>query len=611
MGYKELNDLSLTPLTIEFQSICTTDINGEIFKLKRKEDDPLKVSFNDRLLLLKVNANKSDLIHIRLSWTEVTLLYPYYLSLTRKDEFDRTVNEYYLLGLDLRVSERTCEATYCLTKTSSLDCGLKECVLRGIPIISEKWLKFALENLNNTKYWLLDVGDELLFPSEYSRPNKARSELLQDKTIILCYNASSMLDLQAHLSWVRALLPNEIYEVNFEEPDAKSKLIEMVRSAKNQVYLFQINTSIPEMASSTIGKVCNTMDDLWGSVVAVDRSKLHKTSILDIDHDHQLKREAPTEESGRLAQRKRRRKIERVSETDFFLFSLSAAPTQIQPSSPPLSTITSLTGPYQTERAVEADNQNLQEKDTEKLLATSDSQKRVETQDKEKLGLSSSPSKAEQFDISKSLVFRESEEHDDRSNFGNGNQFQSRLRDVAAAATRATNGVSLTEAIISTKHKAEEGIKNEFYEGDPIEEGIENLVIVEEIELFRPQKRIQAASANPQYIGRKNFKAFRKAGVTPRNVTRTFIQLYDENSAPPNKKSIAELSVSYRHAADFAEMGNVSGYQPEESQNLFVAEESENERDDDRFAFTHVQNGHDNNVSEDESDGEIRFKFST
>lgn len=604
LGLIELREASVTPLIIQFQSICTTDINGRIFKLKKKEDDPIDIAFTDRTLLLKVNANKSDLIQIRIHWVDVTLLFPCDSPLTERKQLLEIVNKYYSKGLDLRICEHPCKATYVLALSSKLETSVQECVLRGIPIVSEKWLRHAWENLNDPYHWLTTVAEKLLFPSDYSHPNSARSKILQEKAVIACYNAKSAPKLKAFLSWMQAFLPITVHEVDIEDVNAIAKISEIARNTKNVLYIFQLGRLTAEFDNSPVGKFCNTLNDLWAAVVAADESKIRRTSIVDLEFDNLLKREATAEDTGKPVQRKRRRKIERVNETDFFLFSLSVAPTQIDLSSQPLSEENSGTEPLliqetagaeQPKTVIDAGSSTNNLHNFSEILAD-DAQIQA-----------SNSFKTEPLDVSKSLVFLEPEQ---KNISGDESNSSSKPNEQHEAKNKTINSVSLTEAIISTKHKAEEGIKSEFYEGEPLEEGIENLVIIEEIVLHRSKKATEAVSTNSTYQGRKNFKAFRKARIAPHYVTRTYIQLYDENQINVKKEPVGKVSDSCRYVNDFAEMGTVHGYQPE-SQLLFVAEESDNGHDDDQLGFLSTKNSHIDIESGDESDDDIRFKFST
>lgn len=570
----------------------------------------MDIKFDDRMLLLKVNANKSELIQICLKWEQVTILDPYELPLTDRENTLEVINKYYSMGLDIRLCEEPYDATHFLALSSYLNTCLKACVLKGVPIISEDWLRHAWDNLNDLRYWLTTVAKELLYPSDFSSPRKARAQLLQEKVIIACYNDKSFPKLRNFSKWMRVFLPNAIHEVNVGESNALAKIIEITRNSKTSVYLFQLDYFVVEPSIDIIGKLCNTPEDLWTAVIAVDKSSLRKITILDLTLESLLKRESTSQDSGRSVQRKRRRKIERVSETDFFLFSLSAAPTQINTNSQALSTINSATESDLIPGSAGIEKQKGTESKIDEIVTTSDSKALPENQDDCARVQSSSSSKTEPLEICKSLIFSDPPTLEKKSNDIDEKSSKPEFNVQSTPKLGDIKGVSLSEAIIATKNKAEEGIKNEFYEGEPLEEGIKNLVIIEEIELRRPKICLEAVNTNSQYSGRKNFKAFRKVGVASRNVTRACIQLYDENSVQLKDKSVVQAPISYRYAADFAEIGTVSGFQPE-SQPLFVSEESDNDLGDGRFAFLSGQNGHTIAESDDESDGDIHFKFTT
>lgn len=658
LGRSSVDGLSQTLLTIQFQSICTTDINGTIYKLRSKDAEPKDVLFSEKRLLLKVNANKSDLIRIVLEWVDLRIMVPKVLS--AESIIEKLIN-IHLKGLDIRIAGDTLEATHYMALSLDVeemkgmegtkaieaidrkDFILQICVLRGIPIITEKWISYALDHLENPNHWLTGILTELLLPVDYSRAEPNRADLLMDQNVVVFYNISSQNQLKQLERWLQCLLVSSIVTIDIDNPEAKEKLR---LSTIQNIIIFDLSECVKIALNFLLNVECNSIDDLWKSVVQANISSLKMTTELKFDaantsnHDLEktnFKREAEIFSDLRHTQRKRRRKVERVNETDFFLFTLSAMPTQ---ESPPLdqSVPTADTDKMHlfkqsslvTNEGIVLENSPSKQIDTNDLRDVNptlelDSNPAPETQ---KMSLNhfehdaqgnftQSDSNELESQLAKSFAFTESSgesvplknalkrNSDEGLGLENGHQLKKQRLPISSVKQ-----VSFAKAVISAKKEAEEGFKLESYVETPIDEVIANLIIVEEIELCRPTKAEPSLQTNSHYEGRRNFKAFKRVNEPKRSITRTYIQLFDQEPS-----SFGRATGTCQKANDFADMGTVNGFQPE-SEGLFVGEDSESDEKDNGFSFASVQSlttsfVKSDDESEDESDGgEPRFKFS-
>lgn len=608
LGLCDLHGSERTPLTILFQSVCTTDVNGTIYKLKSKGDDPLRIEFDDNELLMKVNANKSDPLQLCINWADFFIMTQPEDNPNEPEKLLNVLHEAHALGLDLRGCKDPFVATHYLALTSEVDHNLRVCVLRGLPIITKEWLKFACKNLSNVSKWGERPPEELLLRCGHSSPQIQRLKLLEGHTIFICHENSAGKDLVDFVEWIRCLLPASVYIANLKT-DAKE--IIKVANLDKEILIFGFGTFADSPYCSLLTEVSNNGNDLWASLVAINTSNLQSVLSLKLQIEPQkdgteIFWKRKFEESGEISkptQKKRRQKVERVDETQFFLFSLAVAP--IQEPCPSLN-VNQLEIELRP-KTLKSDAKRVDDRTNEEVEQT----KKFVKPDAQILLSAEKSSDTLEFYDSLSLEFSE---HAERKINAPEQLILDHFREASIAKKArilapCINPISFVEAVINTKLKAEENIRKELYEGELIEGGIENLVILEEMELKRPVRLDASISFIPQYKGRKNFKAFRKVGAFPKSVTRTFLQLNAEDSHVLGK-SVGKISVRCRVAEDFSEMGSVSGYQPE-SQPLFVAEEPENEGNDGNFSLLSSTTKNPVVEHDDESEDEIRFKFST
>lgn len=155
---------------------------------------------------------------------------------------------------------------------------------------------------------------------------------------------------------------------------------------------------------------------------------------------------------------------------------------------------------------------------------------------------------------------------------------------------------------------------------------------MEEVDFAVPRKTKAQANVDPRYKGRPNFKAFRRRNKAAHTVTRTFLELYEDDSLNEIRftdHGSTDFEAAERIEVDFAkEMNDVKGYQPKISQ-LFVDEASDTEireeredadYDDNTFSFTtrgkstdvliDSAGSHDYNDGGDGDGDDFKFAFS-
>lgn len=611
-----------TTLTVQFQSICTTDVNGTIYKLKNKDSNPFDINIRD-VTTLKVNPNKTDLIWITARWQPILIFHPG--KLNEDLSVQEKLLEIYNGGLDIRLTENPLCATHFMTlhEDPEVDVALRICVLQGIPIVKPAFVDYIMEYLHNVSSWFETVPPKFLLPTDYANPNLDRGHLLRGKTPLVVFDSNSLAKLKDLERWLPCLRPDRVVSIDINSPDLETKLKAFAGSDKID-YIIDLGANLALSPYSYVFTKCNSISDLWKSTVTVDTSNLHTVEPLLLICPPKDAKRATNDESTslRLTQRKRRRKVERVSETDFFLFS-SAAPTQagsdiVPMADKPSETQVSLSVmPTQETLIPSVDkskpkpgepgnaskyNSHLKDAQEHLLLSTKSS----DTLEIENVLVAS---KVIDTVEDKDVVKDEAVHVPKKQKLDNGTSLKiSHLVQKNNILSNGKRQVSFAEAVKSTKLKAEQGIKDEFYEGEPIEDGIQNLVIVEEITLVRPKASIPFEVENPQYKGRKNFKAFRKSGQ-PRT-HRQYLQLYDEGSQIA-VSHIAEVSATRQAAHDLdGEIGSVKGFQPD-SQPLFVTEDENVDEFDGGFQFLNGNQSKEVVESDVDSDDGPRFKFST
>lgn len=629
------------------------------------------MDFDLEMLQLVVNSNKSDRIKIILRYQKINIAIaePSWEPNSEKETLVRAQEG----GLDIGVGVSPFVATHYLGPTNEADFNFRVCVLRGLPIVTEKWPDFILENMNDASVWSSTANPDPLFNNDLFLPNLKRPLILAGKSILLCYKGSLEFKIR---QWLECLLPTKVHTLAIDSDTLKWNLS---RSDKSTLLTFDLNNGILESRHAKLfDGISNSLDELWRCILKLDISTLVDTTAdkLSFRYDLLIKESdtalnlklasqgdlagidsikplAPvtsgdsqiaeskekagivdsmdaTPSMARSTQRKRRRKVERVSETDFFLFTLSNPPTQeikeaeqseqkkhkpnptveenpssqpppVSPVHPDLSAIDEVGNDKSESASIEPDAQAIEDSPG-KVSDTFDFSKSfaLSSADKDELDESEPTAKPSHATLKRKQIVND--------NIQTSAHIPKKLKSMIENDKR----MSFADAVISTKRKAEAGVKEELSEDLPIEEAVGNLVIVEEFELTRPPKATGVENQNQNYKGRKNFKTFRKASAPQKSITRTFLQLYDQSSGLIGKP-VVEISASIQVANDFAgEMASVTGYQPE-SQQLFVSEDQESDLEEAGFSFLNGQTlNREMEESDDESDDAgVRFRFST
>lgn len=570
-----LDDLRPTELSIRFDSICTTDVNGTVYKLPSRDAASVTHTFLEKELLLKVNANKSDRIKLQLTWVDVTVM-AFSKKILFQGEIQHSPLPEALLalhskGIDIRTTTDPFGATHYLTLSEHVDYPFQIAVLRGIPVVTSKWLEYLESSPDNVDRWLFNVDGALLLQDtkhDYVYPNSKRPELFAGCSVVLCTEDDALKQTTRLAKWLSIFQVNVLLLNSSQKIGTPTLVSEIETRFGNENNLIPFNSCANDLRCRELfGAHFNSADDLWRAVVAIDASKLRRFAVDKLPRT--TVKEEP--ESLRLTQRRKRRKVERVSDTDFFLFT-------------PVSS------------SIPKPDDSLNPRDEDAIVEAESSAKSA----------TKSPSITEAEPISEILTEPPAEvpEVPTETNIAAKDHDQAERREDIEEETKAQEPpqkkakrqwivpqVSLAEAILSTKQKAEEIVKLETtnLSTQDLQQDLDKLVIVEEIDLKVQRKpHTDSMEVNPDFRGRKNFKAFRKNGPKPYNLTRTYLELQDDT----NEIQFADLQGMHppeefagKVRKDFEnEMGSVKGYQPDMSQ-LFVAEDESSDNDEIGFQF--------------------------
>lgn len=610
-GPSQIDILDKTKLSIRFDSICTTTVNDVVYKLPLKQADPITHTFDAEKLVLKVNANKSDRIQLYLVWVSVQVLV-----FSKRIQFDgqiqpsplpEAMKALHAKGIDLRTVTDPLIATQYVTMSDFVDYNLQIAVLRGIPVVSTKWLDLIENVPDDATPWLQNPPHELLLNGthdDYIFPNSDRRLLLAGLHCLIYYEGAPLKHVRRLHSWLQCLGCANVITMGVNELTREA----WSRLGSDSLFLF---SCIEDSSSDTLRARANLPSDLWKAVVEVDILKLHISSC-DSLFPPAVKEEP---DSLRLTQRRKRRKVERVNDTDFFLFS--QVTSHPEPESLEFSVGPEDDAPKHPEPESPA-NDVIQDVAQVKASQTTQEGTGISSSNKEK------SVESVKVTISETTSFAKRQIEPAKIN---NQELEKRKEEISRETAQLeplpkkqnveekwiVPQLSLAQAVLSTKRQAEDEAKKEF-EFDDIGSQLEKLVVVEEIDLSRKNETVPLVTI-ALYNGRKNFKNFKKTGGPIHSFTRTFLELEDDNSneihfsnvpAAPPKQDISE-----KVRLDFAEeMDNVKGYQPSQ---LFVAED-EDEGDDGETTFSFLAGNRGSaRVQADESDnddGDFAFKFS-
>ncbi|OBA19035.1 hypothetical protein METBIDRAFT_13792 [Metschnikowia bicuspidata var. bicuspidata NRRL YB-4993] len=624
-----------TPLSVRFESICTTDVNGVIYKLARKDAEPFEQSFNDRDLLFKVNVNKSDKIKLHLRWIPVVVL-PFlkkilFGGMVQPSPLPELLKDLKLSGADIRITDDPFEATHYVSLTDQVDYNMQIAILRALPIVSKEWFDMLANCLDDVDSWLFTINSDLYLLDTRGNdlnPNHMRTQLLSGSIAVLLSDDKDSKECLKLKKWVECLNCTQILVKSFEEVD-NWELNLGGQLSQNRVYMFCVQSFAGIESLKNANKI-NTTDDLWSAVLDADTARL-RSPQLSIPVPLQLEEKI---EPIPLSQRRKRRKLERVEDTNFFLFTplLSSKPqldTEIQSKYTSFSqTVQPTVSDVEFELEISQQKQNGLENSSRKEVDSEN----VRLKPKIKTEFSTQGQDSDIYS-GQNYVAASAESTLDSSmkQVGIEDNLKSSIKNENSKSLIVPQ-ISLADAIKSTKQKASDSINHELAFNEGIAADMKKLLVIQDLELRAPS-RIRSLD-EPSFHGRKNFKKFRKNGCKQNSITRTFIELVDTGNDVYFKDLYLpqqEQDGREKLENDFeAEMEDVRGYQPETVQ-LFVNEVSDNEREiaDEVFQFLSKRDDakdvsptslHDITVSgrqaivelrldDDEDDDDVRFSF--
>lgn len=589
-GSQSLESTDQTPISITFESICTTTVNGEVYKLPNKEAEPITKNFTETDLLLKVNANKSDRIQLRLQWLDLNPVVFFkkmsYDNEVMESPLPTLVRSLYESGTDIRMVLDPLDASHYLTLVDMNDHNMRIALLRAIPVVSYAWVDAIKDEPEKVDDWLVNLKDEYLYPkseNNFVYPDVRRQTLLSGINSFVCYGTFNK-QVKRLQDWIKCL-GSEPKMVEVESSKSAEELL--ADSISPYVFFVEDDEKVQFLRDRS-----NSPESLWKAVINCSIANLQQFPIL-------VKRESQPGDL-RLTQRKKRRKLEKVGDTDFFLFS------QVLSTPVPETTEVHETVPELVTPSVQVE-------------ATNDS---PSVSKEELLGATEPP-----LLIEEQPTDNKADEQPPQSNEPSVESNKRPLDTIIEPEPKKPKPeppiqrkkiiprVSLADAVLSTKKQADDVVKRELgLDGFPadVNQKLDNLVIVEEVELL-VRRSIKTDEVSPDYKGRKNFKKFRKVGQVPKNVTRSFIQL-EEHDNSIHFEDLEPLKKSEENAhlkGDFEkEMSTVKGFQPQASQ-LFVREDSDSDTDT-PFSFLTKSKGTTTAtmVSDDHDNDEVTFAFS-
>lgn len=496
-------------------------------------------------------------------------------------------------GTDVRLVSDPLLASHYLTLIDLNDFNLRIALLRALPVVSESWLVAIREEPQKVEDWLLDIKDEYFYSKSNNNfvfPDTNRRSLLSGINCFICHGAVSK-QVGRLQEWIRCLG----CEPTLLDVDDQENVEATLRDA-TAPFVFHVEND--EKVNFLIERL-NNIDALWNAVVNNSLSHLRPFAP-------NVKRESQVSDL-RLSQRKKRRKLEKVGDTDFFLFSQK----QSTPASEPevLDHVDFNPAPSARHSQLvneEHANSKMEENSTSEPPRTtvpSEPHEEVQIDDKDTESATQSIEASEELNKRPldSVIEQEAKRH---------------KAEPAKLREKIIPRVSLVDAVLSTKKQADDVIKKELGIDDfdeNVNEKLDKLVIVEEVDLLVRKKK-DGVEARPDYKGRKNFKKFKKAGTVPKNITRTFIPLEDHDNSihfedyAPRKNTEGKG----RLASEFErEMKEVKGYQPQESQ-LFVGEESDDGAD---MSFSFLTTSREPTTlaltpdDDSDDDGDVAFAF--
>lgn len=571
----------MTPLSIVFESICTTRLNGEVYKLRSKDAEAILVDFNKPHMVLEVNPNKSDSIKILLDWHDIAVC-----AFSKKILYDGEVHDSPLpmmlesmchQDIDLRITADIFRASHYLALSDSPDYNLQIAVLKAIPVVLKLWCERAAQTPQNMSLWLTLVPSK--FQLQGSRgvslvPDESRQSLLEGESVFICCSSPIHTKAARLKKWLALLLPLNLNCITWNQ------LARSPSECTLRVPFFRLFcVCAGEHSGEVGGKILDSQETLWQAVAHKDVSRLHRFTAEDF-------RSLADDESATASNndsRRKRRKLQRVENTQFFLLnpSSSIAGSQISQKAP------------EDETPPQASTK--QEKEVDKSPSvTSQLPPNRDTSPSEATRTSEATSVSQESHTETVL--------DDSTN-------------VAAQHIRIKPLVSLADAILNTKQQAVQDIKEEQTES--ISEDAASSIVVEDYHYSR--KPLVETSNSMDRRGRVNFKRFRKAGKVPTNLTRAYIQLEQDGSGTCFVESGNLARVlgpnGSRKELDL-EMKQVRGLEPRETQ-LFVDEDaSDNDDGVSAGSFFSVTRGGkqvsapEGAAESDDDDGAFTFRFS-
>lgn len=558
-----------SPISITFESICKTTVNGELYRLASRDDSSFTKEFTDDNLLLTVNAHKTNRIRIKIDWIPLNVM-PFskkieYNGEIQESPLPRLLEEMHSSGIDIRMCSDPLLATHYLTLSDHVDYALQIAVLRAIPVVTTAWTDFIQRTPHMVEEWLFQPRPEFLLPNtanDYVFPNAARTFLLSGKSIVLCYQ-ERLKHLSRLEAWVKILGCNSIQLLNINDSVSSITKIHAEFTAEDK-YAFSVDSD--ENICREKFKDLNTSQDLWTSVITLSTLNLKPLKKIDKSDVVTSKNE---ESTPKFSQRRKRRKVERVSETDFFQFS----------------------HPSSSYPAQEADSLRINEVLEETFVPVESKEvERLNNESLEANNARSQNSKPPPISQAKSIELGDEAEKDISHTNEHTPKEQAPIEPVndegpalkKMKTSKNSNWivpqVSLAEAIRTTKEESDKSAKRDTLV-DNVDGELQKLVLIEEVELVVRRRQKQVPEVDSRYEGRPNFKAFKRKTNTASNVTRTYLQLFDDNSLS-EMRFIGDAAASVEQAPkrilqDFElEMDRVRGFQPLISQ-LFVDEASD------------------------------------
>ena len=613
------NSSYITPVNLLFFTRARTSVNGKPFRLKNPDDsEPIVQRFQDSKAL-EIRFQKGTAVVMNLQWVPVNV------GRLKRESLSDTLKEQliglYRSGIDIRIVLDHEKITHLVTESDE-NPSLELCtaLAKEIVIVGPGWIKYVSDNLNEVDRWIRDPEDtDVCFPSTsranncYFRPDHRRTSLFSG-IVVMAYEDAVRPTLleQCIIAMGGTFIPIAVGNSSIEYISKEVKKAEFVYIYKTVAFADETVKLCTSIGSESIDltTLLNFLAD-----VQIDNLKKAVVSLVT------------TSTLDSISPKKKRlglKKSKRVDPLEFFDFTSVGSQISSKNSE---SHSESLCTKNAFEKSTELGKHGMEE-DVREVKRFKASTINGISEDNN----SQSSSTASNTDITpKELVEKEKEipKRFIEEDIGQSKKLKIEKVDRKDAVTFRD---AIRKAKESATNKVREGLGiSQSSEMAEIDVHVSNLAIVEDVNLMRDRERATQLSTESSWVGRKNFKKFKRNLTPVSKVHRFFVGVVNEDDlvviTRPELQFYNfdnEKEKNLRLAADFeGQMGSVRTEVDNlttEENGLFVSEDSQSRRclqgsEDMQFQTTKIASFYNDNHGEeednddDDDDGGPKFGF--